>query len=159
MVSDNLRIWFNKPSVIVARNIFWLLIGQGWVAFLIYIIGGLWLAITIVGAPWAVRVWQMSRYVLWPAGMEFRRTEDVPTKPLYIFLVIWWLLVPGITLIVLHFSLGLAMFATIIFFFVGIEHWKLLVRIAWNPFGITAHPNEWASRAAHESGTAPPTMR
>ncbi|KAL0211802.1 hypothetical protein RCL1_005428 [Eukaryota sp. TZLM3-RCL] len=99
----------------------YLIVGQGWLAWIFYLIGGMklltqllltlgvWLAITIVGAKWGVRVWQMSRYILWPAGLEQRRTEDRPMKALYVFLVIWWLLFPGIVLIVFHLAMGISL--------------------------------------------------
>ncbi|KAL0226857.1 hypothetical protein P9112_014181 [Eukaryota sp. TZLM1-RC] len=156
-MSERVRLWFNKPWMIIARNIIWIILGPGFVVFLLYLIGGLFLAITIVGIPWAVRVWQMSRYIIWPAGLEIRRTEETPVKALYIFLIVWWLIFIGIALIVIHISLGIALLFTIIGIPAAIEHFKLL-QIAWNPLGITMQPTEWASRSSHETGRTPPVM-
>ncbi|KAL0211613.1 hypothetical protein RCL1_005239 [Eukaryota sp. TZLM3-RCL] len=127
----------------------YLIVGQGWLAWIFYLIGGVWLAITIVGAKWGVRVWQMSRYILWPAGLEQRRTEDRPMKALYVFFSHLVVTFPGIVLIVFHLAMGISLIATIIFAPGGIEHLKLL-KTAWNPFGITMHATEWARRGAHE---------
>ncbi|KAL0211560.1 hypothetical protein RCL1_005186 [Eukaryota sp. TZLM3-RCL] len=149
---ERFMLWFNRPYMLLIRNLIWIFIGQGWLIFTFYLFGGLGLALTIVGFPLALAVWKLSIYVLWPSGLEFRRTEDIGvSKGLYYILIVVWLIFAGIALIVFHITLGFAALMTIIGIPAAIQHFKFL-RNAINPFGLKSYPTEWARRSAHEIG-------
>ncbi|KAL0208170.1 hypothetical protein P9112_010757 [Eukaryota sp. TZLM1-RC] len=150
---ERLLLWWNRPYMITIRNLIWIFIGQGWVIFLFYLWGGVALATTIVGIPFALMVWKLSLFVLWPSGLEFRRTDRGPTGALFYILITVWILLAGIVLILFHISLGVAAAATIIGIPAAIQHFKFLLN-AVNPF-VEAYPNEWARRSAHEVGRTP----
>ncbi|MGZ3305451.1 MAG: YccF domain-containing protein [Asticcacaulis sp.] len=56
-------------------NILWLVFG-GFVAGCAWLWGGLILACTIVGLPWAFAAWRIAGFVFWPFGREIVDRES-----------------------------------------------------------------------------------
>lgn len=55
-------------------NLLWLVFG-GFVSGVAWLFGGLLLALTIVGLPWAFAAWRIAAYSFWPFGREIVWSE------------------------------------------------------------------------------------
>jgi uncharacterized membrane protein YccF (DUF307 family) len=85
------RTVLTKPTAGVGSaigNILWLVLIGWWLA-LVHVVTGLFLAITIIGIPFAVANWKMVPLALWPLGREvvpievaqYRDAFGVPQAP------------------------------------------------------------------------------
>ncbi len=79
-------------------NILWFILG-GWISGLLWLLGGLLLAITIVGLPYTGAAWRIAGFAFWPFGKEIVSREivtgksDIGTGPLgFVLNIIWFLL-------------------------------------------------------------------
>lgn len=79
-------------------NILWFILG-GWLSGLLWLLGGLVLAITIVGLPYTGAAWRIAGFAFWPFGKEIVSRDivtgkgDIGTGPLgFVLNVIWFLL-------------------------------------------------------------------
>lgn len=79
-------------------NILWFILG-GWLSGLLWLLGGLILAITIVGLPYTGAAWRIAGFAFWPFGKEIVSREivtgksDIGTGPLgFVLNIIWFLL-------------------------------------------------------------------
>ena len=81
-------------------NILWFILG-GWISGLLWLLGGLVLAITIVGLPYTGAAWRIAGFAFWPFGKEIVSREivtgqsDLGTGPLGFLLNIVWFLLGG----------------------------------------------------------------
>ena len=81
-------------------NILWFILG-GWISGLLWLLGGLLLAITIVGLPYTGAAWRIAGFAFWPFGKEIVSREivtgqsDLGTGPLGFLLNIVWFLLGG----------------------------------------------------------------
>ena len=78
-------------------NILWFIFG-GWLSGLLWLIGGLVLAVTIVGLPYSFAAWRIAGFAFWPFGKEIVSREivtgksDLGTGPLgFVLNVIWFI--------------------------------------------------------------------
>ena len=55
-------------------NLLWLFFG-GFVSGCLWLFGGLVLACTIVGLPWAFAAWRIAGFVFWPFGRQIVSRE------------------------------------------------------------------------------------
>lgn len=62
----------------VGANIVWLVL-FGWELFLISLVAGLLLCITIIGIPFGIQAFKMSVLGLWPFGRTVVREDDLAT--------------------------------------------------------------------------------
>ena len=60
-------------------NILWFILG-GWISGLLWLLGGLLLAITIVGLPYTGAAWRIAGFAFWPFGKEIVSRELVTGK-------------------------------------------------------------------------------
>ncbi len=97
------------PVLIVILNLLWLFLGGGLIAFLLWTLGALLLAITIIGIPFAVAAFRIGLFTAWPFG---RKLEDIEDRVFGTTLAnILWILLAGIWLFIAHVvaAVGLAM--------------------------------------------------
>lgn len=120
-------------------NILWFIFG-GWLSGLLWLLGGLVLAVTIVGLPYTAAAWRIAGFAFWPFGKEIVSRDivtgqhDLGTGPLgFVLNVIWFLFagwyialshvvaafVEGITIIGLPFAFKDLQLAQIAFAPVG----------------------------------------
>jgi uncharacterized membrane protein YccF (DUF307 family) len=120
-------------------NILWFIFG-GFIAGLAWVFGGVLLAITIVGLPWAGAAFRIAGFSFAPFGRQVvdRRTltgrEDLGSGPLGFLLNIIWFVLAGWYIAVAHVLVGCAQFVTIIGIPFGLQHFKL-AQIALAPIG------------------------
>jgi uncharacterized membrane protein YccF (DUF307 family) len=116
----------------LAGNLIWLLTG-GIIISLEYLIGSVFLIITIVGIPFGVQTLKLAALALWPFG----RTTRVSSRAsgcLHILMNIIWILTGGIWISLSHLVLGAVLCITIIGIPFGLQHFKM-ASLALNPFG------------------------
>lgn len=109
-------------------NIIWLILG-GLIFFLIYIVIGTILMITIIGIPFGLQVYKLSVLMLWPFGKEVK--TDFEKHPI---LNVIWLIINGITLAFGHLLAAGLMCITIIGIPFAKQHIKLM-KVSLLPFG------------------------
>jgi len=100
-------------------NILWFVLG-GWIAGLLWILGGALLAITIVGLPYTGAAWRIAGFAFWPFGKEIVSREvvtgrsDIGTGPLGFVLNIIWFILGGWYIALSHLLIAFAEAITII---------------------------------------------
>ena len=100
-------------------NILWFVLG-GWIAGLLWILGGALLAVTIVGLPYTGAAWRIAGFAFWPFGKEIVSREvvtghsDIGTGPLGFVLNIIWFVLGGWYIALSHLLIAFAEAVTII---------------------------------------------
>jgi uncharacterized membrane protein YccF (DUF307 family) len=116
-------------------NIIWLIMG-GFFAGLGWYLGGVLMAISIIGLPWARACFNIGRMVLWPFGYEVREreVEDLGTGTLGAIGNVLWFVFSGLWLAIGHLTAALALFVTIIGIPFAFQHIKF-IQISLFPIG------------------------
>ena len=99
-------------------NILWFIFG-GWISGLLWILGGVLLAITIVGLPYSGAAFRMAGFAFWPFGKEVvSRDEigegDLGTGPFGFLLNVIWFLLAGWYIALSHLIIAFAEAITVI---------------------------------------------
>ncbi|MDP2258358.1 MAG: YccF domain-containing protein [Caulobacter sp.] len=100
-------------------NILWFILG-GWISGLLWFLGGLLLAITIVGLPYTGAAWRIAGFAFWPFGKEVVSREiisgqsDLGTGPVGFLLNVIWFLLGGWYIALSHLLIAIAEAITII---------------------------------------------
>ncbi len=113
-------------------NLIWLIFG-GIVIAIEYLVGSLFLMITIVGIPFGIQTLKMASLAIWPFGRD-TRVHPRASGCLYIFMNILWLITGGLWIAITHAIFGIILCITIVGIPFGLQHFKLSA-IALNPFG------------------------
>jgi uncharacterized membrane protein YccF (DUF307 family) len=112
-------------GIALLLNVIWFLLG-GWVAAIEWFIGGLILAITIVGIPYVPGIWRIAVFSAFPFGQSMVSTpKGVSGKALTGLLNIVWLVLAGIWIAISHVLAGIFFCITIIGIPFGIAHFRL----------------------------------
>lgn len=61
-------------------NVAWFVLG-GWLSGLLWLVGGVVLAITIVGLPWSAAAFRIAGFAFWPFGKEIVDRADLYARP------------------------------------------------------------------------------
>ncbi len=116
----------------ILGNIIWLIFG-GLESAIIYFLGSILLALTIIGIPFAYQTFKIGLLTLWPFGHEV-----VPVKQnqgcLTVIMNIIWILVGGIWISIIHVIFGILLAITIIGIPFARQHFKLAA-LSLSPFG------------------------
>ena len=100
-------------------NVLWFVFG-GWLSGLLWLLGGLLLAVTIVGLPWAAAAWRIAGFAAWPFGREIVSRQvlngghDIGTGPLGFLLNIVWFVLGGWYIALAHLLIAVTEFVSII---------------------------------------------
>jgi uncharacterized membrane protein YccF (DUF307 family) len=120
-------------------NILWFIFG-GWLSGLLWLLGGLILALTIVGLPYTAAAWRIAGFAFWPFGKEIVSREivtgeqDIGTGPVGFVLNVIWFVFAGWYIALSHLMIAFAEAITIIglpFAFKDLQ----LAQIAFAPVG------------------------
>jgi uncharacterized membrane protein YccF (DUF307 family) len=126
-------------SVRFILNVLWFILG-GWLSGLLWLFGGLLLAITIVGLPYAQAAWRIAGFAFWPFGREIVSREvltgrhDIGTGPLGCGLNIVWFLLAGWYIALSHLLVAVVEFVSIIGIPFALKDLQL-AQIAMAPIG------------------------
>lgn len=113
-------------------NIVWFLIG-GFLIVLFYLLGTLFLMLTIVGIPFGLQTLKLTGLALFPFGKEVVSKEQEPGC-LSLVLNILWIIIAGLEIALIHMVLALVFSLTLIGLPIAVQHIKL-ARLALTPFG------------------------
>lgn len=121
-------------------NILWFILG-GWLSGLLWLLGGLLLALTIVGLPYTAAAWRIAGFAFWPFGRELVYRADVSghdlgTGPLGFLLNVIWFLLAGWYIALSHLVIAVAEAITIIGIPFALKDLQL-ARFALAPIGLT----------------------
>ncbi|GGL38694.1 YccF domain-containing protein [Caulobacter rhizosphaerae] len=122
-------------------NILWFIFG-GFISGCLWLLGGLLLAITIVGLPYAGAAWRIAGFAFWPFGKEIvprdlvTGREDLGTGPLGCALNVIWFVLGGWYIALAHLVAAAAEAVTIIGIPFAIKDLQLAV-VALAPIGRT----------------------
>jgi len=110
----------------------WIILG-GWIIFLLYIIGGLALCITIIGIPFGIQCFKLSLLGLVPFGKVIIDGPSA-TGTISVIFNILWIITFGLTIALTHFLLAIILALTIVGIPFARQHIKLAM-LALTPFG------------------------
>jgi uncharacterized membrane protein YccF (DUF307 family) len=120
-------------------NLFWILCGGLWMAAA-WVIGGIIMAITIIGLPWARAAFNIAAYTLLPFGQRavprdlYSGESDIGTGPLGVIGNIIWFVLAGWWLALAHLLTALVLALTIVGIPFAWAHLKLAGMALW-PIG------------------------
>lgn len=113
-------------------NIIWILCG-GFISFVLFMLGGLALCLTIVGIPFGVQCFKIGWATLAPFGRETVEKYEA-NSPLRLFFNAIWIVTFGFSLAVNHLFWAGVLALTIIGLPFAYQHLKLCL-ISLFPFG------------------------
>jgi uncharacterized membrane protein YccF (DUF307 family) len=122
-------------------NVLWFVCG-GFVSGLLWLLGGLLLALTIVGLPWAASAFRIAGFAFWPFGKEIvprdlaTGQEDLGTGPLGFVMNVIWFLLGGWYIALSHVLIAVPEFVSIIGIPFGFKDLQL-AQLALAPVGVT----------------------
>ncbi|MET0336747.1 MAG: YccF domain-containing protein [Caulobacter sp.] len=123
----------------LALNILWFIAG-GWLAGLLWILGGVLLAITIIGLPYTGACFRIAGFVFWPYGKEIVDRSsltgqgDLGHGPVGCVLNVLWFVLGGWYIALSHLLIAIAEFISIIGIPFALKDLQL-ARIAFAPIG------------------------
>ena len=95
-------------------NLLWFFLG-GFASGLAWLFGGLLLALTVVGLPWAFAAWRIASYSFWPFGREIVWQDAHPVAGcLGLVLNVVWFVVAGWYIALSHLVIAVVEFVSII---------------------------------------------
>jgi uncharacterized membrane protein YccF (DUF307 family) len=125
-------------------NVLWFILG-GFAAGLAWMVGGVVLAITIVGLPWVPAVFRIGLFAFAPFGRHavprqlIAGREDLGTGCMGTILNVIWFVFAGWYITLAHVLIGAAQAITLIGIPFAIQHFKL-AGLAMAPVGMTIRP-------------------
>lgn len=125
-------------------NILWFILG-GFAAGLAWMVGGVVLAITIIGLPWVPAVFRIGLFAFAPFGRHavprhiVAGREDLGTGCMGTILNVIWFVFAGWYIALAHVLIGAAQAITLIGIPFAIQHFKL-AGLAMAPVGMTIRP-------------------
>jgi uncharacterized membrane protein YccF (DUF307 family) len=117
----------------VIGNLLWAVLGGGIIFFVIYLLAGCVLCLSIIGIPFGVQCLKLSMLALVPFGKDIQQTKFASGCTGSIFNIIWLVLV-GWELAILHLVFALIDGVTIVGLPFARQHMKM-VSLELNPFG------------------------
>ncbi len=125
------------PLIRLILNLLWFFTG-GFLTGLTWLIGGLFLFITIVGAPWAFSAWRIASYSFWPFGRQivWREPEAsvLGAGCLGVGGNIIWLVLAGWYIAIGHILVAVPQFVSIIGIPFGLKNLEL-AKLSLAPVG------------------------
>ena len=114
-------------------NLIWLILG-GFIAGMIYVIGGALMCLTVVGIPFGLQAIRLGVATMTPFGREVVPASH--QSGLKLLFDILWVLLFGWEIAMAHLTFGLILAITIVGLPFAKQHFKLMV-LAIMPFGRT----------------------
>ena len=125
-------------------NILWFIFG-GWLSGLLWILGGVLLAITIIGLPYAGACFRIAGFAFWPYGKEIVDRSaltgqgDLGHGPVGCVLNVLWFVLGGWYIALSHLLIAVAEFISIIGIPFALKDLQL-AQIALAPIGKAVVP-------------------
>jgi len=110
-------------------NIIWFVLCGIWL-FLLWLVVGLLLCITVIGIPLGIQAFKLAGLALWPFGKNIIHGGGAGS----LLLNVLWIVIGGIPLAIAHCIAGIIFCITIIGIPFGLQCFKM-ARLALMPFG------------------------
>ena len=122
--------------MIFLLNILWFVFGGGFVAWILWMLLGGLLFITIVGIPFAYAAFRIAGFAAFPFGKELVDSREIgKTRVIGTSLANFlWIILAGIWLAVSHILAGISLCVTIIGIPFGFAHFRL-AGVCFAPLG------------------------
>ena len=122
-------------------NIIWFIFGGGFIAWLLWILSGCLLFITIIGIPFANACFRIAGFAAFPYGRRLVDARDLGEERFIGtgFVNLVWIILAGIWLAISHVVTGVSLCLTIIGIPFGFAHFRL-AQVCFAPLGKRAVP-------------------
>ncbi len=116
-------------------NFLWFVFG-GFFAWCGWMLGGLLLAISVVGLPWAFAAFRIAGFAAWPFGRQLVDARAVGDQVIIGTGIanLLWVIFAGLWLWIGHVAVGVGLCCTIIGIPFGLAHFKLAA-VSFAPLG------------------------
>lgn len=136
-------------------NLLWFVFGGGLIAWFLWVILGLLMAITIIGIPFAKAAFRIAGFAAFPFGRELIDGRLIGEKRMLGtgFVNFLWVVLAGLWLAISHAVAGIAYCITLIGIPFGLAHFKLAA-VCFAPLGKRPVSSELAVQARHRAASA-----
>ncbi len=136
-------------------NLLWFVFGLGLLAWALWFLAGIALAITIIGLPFAIAAFRISVFAAFPFGRELIDGQLVGQKRIAGtgLLNFLWCVLAGLWLALYHVCVGVAWCITIIGIPFGLANFKI-ASVAFAPLGKVIVSKEMAQAAKMRQANA-----
>ena len=117
-------------------NVLWFVFGGGFVGWIAWMCGGVLLAISIIGLPFAFAAFRIAGFVAFPFGRQLVAVRELGESPMVGTGVanLVWIVFAGLWLFLAHVAAGIACCLTLIGIPFGLAHFKLAM-VSFAPLG------------------------
>ncbi len=141
--------------MVFVGNLLWFVFGGGIIAWLLWVLLGVVMCITVVGIPFAMAAFRISGFAAFPFGRELIDCRFVGEKRIVgtgiaKFL---WIILAGLWLAVSHVLAGISYCITIIGIPFGLAHFKL-AGVCFAPLGKKPVSKELGAQARYRAASA-----
>ncbi len=141
--------------MVFVGNLLWFVFGGGIIAWLLWVLLGVVMCITVVGIPFAMAAFRISGFAAFPFGRELIDCRFVGEKRIVgtgiaNFL---WIILAGLWLAVSHVLAGISYCITIIGIPFGLAHFKL-AGVCFAPLGKKPVSKELGAQARYRAASA-----
>ncbi len=122
--------------MVLILNILWFVLGGGLISWLLWVILGSLLIITVVGIPFGYAAFRIAGFAAFPFGKELVDSRDVGEERVVGTTIanVLWILLAGIWLAISHITAGVSLCLTIIGIPFGFAHFRLAF-VCFAPLG------------------------
>jgi uncharacterized membrane protein YccF (DUF307 family) len=156
-VIDKLIVWGNKPAILTARGVIWI-ISSGWWLAVAYVFAGLSMALTIIFIPFVPQALRLAWYAFDPVKKEAVYDSRDAKKPMIIAANVVWAIFFGWAIFLGFLFAALVQALTIVGLPTALTFGKL-GRFALMPFGAEIRnkflPTTVEELRAHKAGSLP----
>ncbi len=110
-------------------NIVWFILG-GFLSWLSWMLAGLFWCITIIGIPIGIQCFKFAKLTVAPFGKEVKYNFTITSVALNIL----WIILSGVPMAILNFTIGTVFCITIIGIPFGLQYYKI-AKLALAPIG------------------------
>jgi len=117
-------------------NILWFVFGGGILAWFLWILAGIVLAISIVGLPFSFAAFRIARFAAFPFGKQLVDVRDLGESQITGTGIanVLWVLFAGVWLFISHAVAGVACCLSLVGIPFGLAHFKL-AKVSFAPLG------------------------
>ena len=112
-------------------NMLWVILG-GWISAILWLLAAFFMAISIIGIPWARACVDIAKFSFWPFGSrlvpraQVTGRDDIGTGSLGLVGNVIWFIFGGWFLALSHFVIGALWCVTVIGIPFGVAHFRLM---------------------------------
>lgn len=127
--------------MVLILNVLWFVFGGGFLAWILWILMGCLLYITIIGIPFGVAAFRIAGFAAFPFGKELVDSRALGEKRIIGtgLANVLWIVLAGIWLAISHIMAGAGLCLTIIGIPFGFAHFKLAA-VCFAPLGKQSIP-------------------